>query len=223
MGRYDIEQLKNYSPQQQGCCATNPPQQNTIIDQNNWPTNFPKAIIGLDRDGTINVDMGDYITSPSQLNMIPGSLEAIRMLRLKGHKIVILTNQAGINKGIQTQAQVDNVNQTMMKIFGENGIFSIDGLYYATSNLKEDYYAKPNIGMFKRAQEEIGGINWNQGWYVGDKITDLKAAEKVGAKPVLVLTGHGKETLKKLDTFSNKDLKKKTIIFENLLEFAKTV
>jgi D-glycero-D-manno-heptose 1,7-bisphosphate phosphatase len=221
MGRYSVDALKNYNPQQFGGCPTHQPQQS--MDQSNWPTHFPKGVVGLDRDGTINEDMGEYITNSSQLKIMPSSLEAIRTIRLKGHKLVILTNQAGVNKGIQTQAQVDAVNQTMMRVFGENGIFSIDGLYYATSNLKEDYYAKPNVGMFKRAQEEIAGIDWNSGWYVGDKITDLKAAEKVGATPILVLTGHGKETLKKLDTFANKDLKKKTKVFNNLLEFANSL
>lgn len=221
MGRYSVDALKNYNPQQFGGCPTHQPQQQ--FNPSNWPTSFPKGIVGLDRDGTINEDMGEYITNASQLRIMPSSLEAIRTIRLKGHKLVILTNQAGVNKGIQTQAQVDAVNQTMMRVFGENGIFSIDGLYYATSNLKEDYYAKPNVGMFKRAQEEIQGIDWNSGWYVGDKITDLKAAEKVGATPILVLTGHGNETLKKLDTFANKDLKKKTKVFNNLLEFANSL
>jgi histidinol phosphatase-like enzyme len=58
---------------------------------------------------------------------------------------------------------------------------------------------------------------------VGDKISDLKAADKAGAKPVLVLTGHGQETLEKLNTYANRDLKKKTLVFNNLLEFVSTL
>ena len=215
MGRFSVETAEQYSSQQ-----TNNMGATTPAD---WPTVFPKAIVGLDRDGTIIRDMGNYITSPSQLEPLPGALEAVRMIRLKGHKLVILTNQAGISKGLQTQEQVDNVHNSLMQIFGQNGIFSIDGLFYSTSNLKEDIYAKPNIGMFNRAVEANPEINWKQGWYVGDKISDLKAAEKAGAVPVLVRTGHGMETEEKLNTFANRDLKKKTLVFDTLLDFANTL
>jgi len=213
LGRFSVETAEQYSSQQ----ASNPGV------QADWPTVFPKAVVGLDRDGTIIRDMGHYITSPSELDPLPGALDAIRMIRLKGHKLVILTNQAGITKGLQTQEQVDNVHNSLMQIFGQNGIFSIDGLFYSTSNLKEDIYAKPNIGMFNRAIEMNPEIDWKTGWYVGDKISDLKAAEKAGATPVLVRTGHGAETEQKLNTFANRDLKKKTLIFDTLLDFANTL
>ena len=73
--------------------------------------------------------------------------------------------------------------------------------------------------MFKRASAEIG-VDWTNGVYVGDKITDLKAAMKAKAKPILVRTGYGEETVKKLNTFANKDLKKRTEIFDDLSKFA---
>ncbi len=92
-------------------------------------------------------------------------------------------------------------------------------MYYSTTPFKDDPYRKPNPGMFKRASAEIG-VDWTNGVYVGDKITDLKAAIKAKAKPILVRTGYGLETVKKLDTFANKDLKKKTEVFDNLSQFA---
>jgi D-glycero-D-manno-heptose 1,7-bisphosphate phosphatase len=188
----------------------------------NWPQFFPKPVVGLDRDGTIIEDMGNYITSPDQVRPIDGSLEAVRMLRLKGHRVVILTNQGGIQKGLQTVEQVDAVHQHLMNIFGLAGIFSIDGLFYSTSSLKDDDFAKPNIGMFNRAKNELG-VNWKQGWYVGDKLSDLKAADKAGSIPVLVLTGHGKDTLEELNKFTYRELKQKTKVFNNLFEFASTL
>jgi D-glycero-D-manno-heptose 1,7-bisphosphate phosphatase len=187
-----------------------------------WPQTFDKPVVGLDRDGTIIQDMGVYVTSPNQVTPLPGSLEAIKQLRLKGHKLVILTNQAGISKGLQTEKQVDDVHTHLLNVFGQYGIQSIDAIYYSMTNLKEDIYAKPNIGMFNRAKEEQK-VDWKKGWYVGDKISDLKAAEKAGARPVLVLTGHGQDTLKKLDTYANRDLKKKTLVFNNLLEFVNSI
>lgn len=203
---------------------TSPPASNTQQNQSysGWPTTFDNVVIGLDRDGTINIDRGEYITDPSQLSYIPGSLEAIRQLRIRGHRVVILTNQAGIAKGVQTQQQVDAVHNKMMQDFGTAGILSIDGLYYSTSNLREDKFAKPNIGMFERAALEHK-LNWKRGYYVGDKISDLKAADKIGAIPVLVLTGHGAETLQTLDKFSNKELKKKTLVYESLSDFVSSL
>ncbi len=176
-------------------------------------------VIGLDRDGTINEDIGTYVTKPEDFKPIEGSLEAVKIIRDKGYDVVILTNQAGIMKGIMDAVDVDLVHNYMLELLGNIGCKSINGLYYSTNNLKDDIYAKPNTGMFKRASAEIG-VNWKNGLYVGDKISDLKAAVKAKAKPVLVRTGYGIETSKKLNTFSNKDIKKQTDIFDNLYQFA---
>ena len=196
------------------------PQQQSL--PNNWPTLFPKPIIGIERDGVILERLINPISSPSQARPIQSSLEAIRMMRLKGYKVLIITQQPGISKGTVTQAQVDHVNNHLMQVFGQAGIMSIDGLYYSTSDRKEDYYAKPNTGMFERAKQE-SSVNWKEGWYVGDRYYDIKAALKIGAKPVLVKTGDGAKTEQELDTFSRKDAKKQTFVFNNLLEFANTL
>jgi len=178
--------------------------------------------IGLDRDGTINQDFGGYVTTPNQFIPIPGSLEAVALIRNKGYNIVILTNQAGISKGVMTMQDVDLVHQYMLELLGQAGCRSIDGIYYSTTNLKQDPFAKPNAGMFKRAEKEQH-LKFRGGAYVGDKISDLKVASKIGALPVLVRTGHGLETLEKLDTFANRDLKKKTQVFDDLMSFAKSL
>jgi len=188
-----------------------------------WPKVFPKSIVGLDRDGVINIDKGTYITDPDDWEPIPGSLEAIRLIRLKGYKLVILTNQGGIIKKEQTHAQVEAIHQRMMEVFGNAGIYSIDGLFYSESSLKNDYYAKPNIGMFHRTEKELfnNKIRFkDKGFYVGDKMSDLKAAERIGATPVLVRTGYGAETEGELKKFSKEKLRKKTKVFNSLLQFA---
>jgi D-glycero-D-manno-heptose 1,7-bisphosphate phosphatase len=187
-----------------------------------WPKVFPKSIIGLDRDGVINIDRGSYITDPDDWEPIEGSLEAIRKLRLKGYKVVILTNQGGITKKEQTHEQVEAIHQRMFEVFGNAGIYSIDGLFYSESSLKNDIFAKPNLGMFHRAEKEIFGdkTRFKQGgFYVGDKMSDLKAAERIGATPILVRTGHGVATEGELKKFSKEKLRKKTKVFDNLLRF----
>ena len=110
----------------------------------------------------------------------------------------------------------------MFEIFGRAGIYTVDGLFYSESSLKEDYYAKPNLGMFHRAEKEIfeGKARFKQGgFYVGDKISDLKAAERIGATPILVRTGHGMTSEEELSKFSKEKLRKKTKVFDNLLSF----
>jgi D-glycero-D-manno-heptose 1,7-bisphosphate phosphatase len=180
-----------------------------------------KITVGLDRDGTINQDVG-YIRDPNNFVPINKSLEAVAMLRAKGYNIVILTNQAGIMKGVLTQEDVESVNARMLELLGKAGCSSIDGIYYSTTNLKEDIYAKPNVGMFKRAEKELG-VKFKGGAFVGDKISDLKAADRIGAIPVLVKTGHGEDTLKELERYAYRDLKRKTMVFDNLWAFAETL
>ena len=176
--------------------------------------------MGLDRDGVLNVDKGYYLGNPNDFEPIPGSLEAVAKLRFEGFKLVIITNQGGIEKGEVTQEQVESVNQRMLDCLGQAGCPSIDGIYFSASSRKDDMYAKPNTGMFKRAEKEIPFIKFASGYYVGDKISDLKAALKIGARPILVRTGHGKEAEELLNKrFTYKKLKKATLVFDDLAAF----
>jgi D-glycero-D-manno-heptose 1,7-bisphosphate phosphatase len=188
-----------------------------------WPNDFPNPVVGLERDGIIMRRKSHAIKSAEDCEFIPESLEAIRTIRLKGHKLMVIFQQPEIARGNLTQEEVEVVNQHMMQAFGQAGIMSIDGMYYSTSNFKNDMYAKPNTGMFKRASDENPTINWKKGWYVGNSIEDLKAADKIGSVPVLIRTDVGEQTEKMLNTFSNKALKKKTLIFDSLMQFANSL
>jgi D-glycero-D-manno-heptose 1,7-bisphosphate phosphatase len=187
------------------------------------PSKYTNCVIGLDRDGTINKDLGTYVTKPADFIPIDGSLEAIALLRKKGHKIAIITNQGGILKGIMSTQEVDAIHEYMFRLLGEAGCPSVDALYYSESSDKKDIFAKPNTGMFKRCEKEFPYIKFKSGFYVGDKLSDLKAAAKVGARPVLVRTGYGLETEQQLKKFTYKKLAKQTYIFDNLLEFAQAI
>jgi D-glycero-D-manno-heptose 1,7-bisphosphate phosphatase len=180
---------------------------------------YTGPVIGLDRDGVINRDLGTYVTRPEDFDPIEGSLAAIAKLRQNNFKIAIITNQGGIEKGIMTQQDVDSVHDHMFKLLGDAGCPSIDALYYSASSRKNDPYAKPNTGMFKRCETENPHIRFKGGYFVGDKISDLRAAVKVGATPILVRTGHGLETEKELNKFTYRDIKKRTEIFDTLSDF----
>lgn len=184
----------------------------------NWIA--PKCVVGLDRDGVINKDLGTYCYKSKDFEPIEGSIEAISQLRQLGHKVVIITNQGGIENGLFTEDDVDNLHNHLFELLGEAGCQSIDGIYYSASSRKNDMYAKPNIGMFKRCEREVPHVKFSQGYYVGDKISDLKAAMKIGAKPILVRTGYGKETEELVNKrFTYKSIKKRTKVFDTLLDF----
>lgn len=178
-----------------------------------------KCVIGLDRDGVINRDLGTYCYKVEDFEPIAGSIEAVAAMRRKGYKIVVITDQGGIEKGLYTSDDVDNLHNHMFKLLGDAGCSSIDALYYSASSRKEDPFAKPNLGMFKRCEKEIKDIKFRGGYYVGDKMKDLKAAYDIGATPVLVRTGYGLETEKDLQKFTYRKIKSKTLIFDDLAKF----
>jgi len=182
--------------------------------------NYTKCVIGIDRDGVINKDLGTYVTDPDDFEPIPGSLDAMARLRALGHKIAIITNQGGIEKGVMTMEDVESVHFRMFEMLGEAGCPSIDAIYYSSSSRKDDEFAKPNIGMFKRCERENPTIKFSKGFFIGDKISDLKAAMKVRAKPILVRTGYGLETEELINKrFTYQKIKKATKVFDNLAAF----
>lgn len=182
-----------------------------------------RCVIGLDRDGVINEDLGTYCWRKEDFVPIQGSTDAIAKLRRRGYKIVIITDQGGIEKGLYTSDDVDTLHLHMLDLFAQAGCESIDAIYYSASSRKEDPYAKPNVGMFKRCEKENRHIKFAGGYYVGDKMKDLRAAVRAGARPVLVRTGYGVETEKELNKFTYRDLKKRTLIFDNLAQFAESL
>jgi D-glycero-D-manno-heptose 1,7-bisphosphate phosphatase len=199
---------------------------NSYIDSpQEFDTNieYNKPVVGIDRDGVLNVDLGTYVTNPMMFQPIPGSLEAVALLRAKGHRIAVITNQGGIEKGLMSPFDVDQVHNKMLELLGQAGCPSIDAIYYSASSRKNDMYAKPNTGMFKRCEKEHPYIKFSKGFFVGDKMSDLKAAYKIGAKPILVRTGYGLETEKELNKYSYKQIKKQTLVFDNLMEFAQAI
>ena len=197
-----------------------------LQDKNNQATinmQYTKPVIGIDRDGIINYLSDSPIRSQEQFIPIEGSLEAIALMRSKGYQIVIIFDQPDISKGLMTQYDVDQMNNYLFQLLGMAGCPSIDGLYYCTSSDKRDIYAKPNDGMFKRAESELGLSFRKGGYYVGDSIEDLESAEKVKATPVLIGTGNYQHTLERLNKFPKKELKRKVKFYNSLYEFAESL
>ena len=208
-------------PQQQGMPQQyGQPPQSSQYNPQDWPTTFPKPMVGFDRDGVV-IEWKNVIKRFEDVKYIPGSLEAIRQLRLKGHKAWMFADQPNIARGLMTDNDVQNIHMNMMNQFGQAGIFSIEGFLYNQSDMPQDPYAKPNTGMLSRSKNEMG-MDWTDGYYVGDTIEDIKMAQKFGVKPILVRTGKGAKTekdhLKGINTKYN-DVQ----VFDNLLEFVNSL
>lgn len=176
--------------------------------------NQKPSIIGIDRDGVINEDLWTYCYRIEDFKLIPNSDRAIQILKNIGFKIAIITNQGGIEKGLYTENDVELLHQHMCSLIGKE---NIDSIYFSTSTRQDDLRAKPNIGMFKQAEEELK-IKFSDGYFVGDKLSDLQAAISIGAIPVLVRTGYGEKTEQELE--KHPEIKKRVFIFNTLFDFA---
>ena len=163
-------------------------------------------VLFLDRDGTINKDTGSYIASREQLQLIDRADEAIALARNAGFRIVIVSNQAGIARGIATVEQVEEVNRYLNELLSlKNAGF--DRCYYCPFHPEyphPDYdrfidYRKPATGMVELAINDFLAegfiVDRGASFFVGDKTIDVECGLRAGLRPVLVRTGHNEEAL----------------------------
>lgn len=150
-------------------------------------------LIILDRDGVINEDADDYIKSSEEWIPIPGSLEAIARLNHAGYRVMVATNQSGLRRGLLDMEALNRIHEKMHRLVYEAG-GSIDAIFFCPDTDDANYDRKPNPGMLKDIGQRLK-MKLEDVPAVGDSLRDLKAAQAVGAKPILVLTGKGEHTL----------------------------
>lgn len=151
-------------------------------------------LIILDRDGVINHDSDRYIRGPDEWVPIPGSIEAIARFTQSGYRVVVATNQAGIGRGLFDMATLNAIHSKMHKAVNQAG-GRIEGIFYCPDTAESNSPCrKPNPGMFYAIGERFN-VLLKHVPAVGDSLRDLQAAAAVGARPILVLTGKGEETL----------------------------
>ncbi len=173
---------------------------------------MPKLII-LDRDGVINYDSKKYIKSADEWLPIPGSLEAIARLNQAGYRIVVITNQSGLSRGLFTLDELNKIHQKMHKLLAEAG-GSIEAIFFCPHSERENCECrKPRAGLFRSLAERLG-ISLTNVLAVGDSWRDLQAASTAEAKPNLVLTGNGQKTLSNMGEFNN------VSVYKDLATFA---
>lgn len=144
----------------------------------------------LDRDGTLIEEVG-YLGDPDGVVLLPGVPEALRRLRDAGHALILVSNQAGVARGLFTEDDVRAVNARLEELLAGHEV-ALDAWYWCTHHPEVGGPCdcrKPATGMLEQAAHEHG-VDLTRSWMVGDHPSDVECAHRAGARGILVLTGH---------------------------------
>ena len=139
----------------------------------------------LDRDGVLNEEMGDYVWTPERFRICPGVPESLTRLKAAGYYLIVVTNQAGIAKGLYTRAEVLACHAILQQACG----YQLDALYFSENHpsVSESIFRKPDSGMLEKAVARFQ-LDPAGSWIVGDRARDLEAGARLGVRGILV--GH---------------------------------
>lgn len=154
----------------------------------------------LDRDGVINHDPGDYTYSLDEFHILPTVIPALQLAQEKGYKIILITNQGGIAKGLYTAATVDQIHDHFRKVCTENGV-NITAIYYSPHHpdLGNSLSRKPGSLMVERALARYD-IDPTRSVMIGDRDRDVICANGAGVRGILLpVNGDLLEYVKQLD------------------------
>lgn len=143
--------------------------------------------IFLDRDGTLNekAPEGDYVKSPAELRMLPGAAEAVAELHRAGLRLVLVTNQRGVARGLMSQADVDAVHAALARELEAHG-GRLDAVFVCPHAAGACDCRKPGIGLFVQARDADPGIDFARAMMVGDAPSDMEAGRAAGLQTVAI-------------------------------------
>ena len=179
----------------------------------------------LDRDGTINTDPDGYIKNTKDFILFPFTAEAIRIMNNLNFKVIIVSNQAGVARGLMTINDVEEINNHMKNELTKEGVH-IDLILYCPYHMDgtvppfniDHNSRKPKSGMFFEALKHFP-IKANQSYMIGDKPSDIEFGKKNGLITFLVKTGEGEDTWEKLNSLTVKP----DFVVDNLLSATKLI
>lgn len=149
----------------------------------------------VDRDGTI-LEHYDYLTHPDQVRLLANAARALCLLRNRGYKLVLITNQSAVGRGMMTEDTLTAIHDRFQGLLSEQGAY-LDSLYYCPDHpeaaidtyRKDSPRRKPEPGMILEAAAELD-IDLSQSWMVGDDDRDILAGQAAGCRTIL-LTARG--------------------------------
>ncbi len=153
--------------------------------------------IFLDRDGVL-IEEVEYLARPAQVKLIPGAAASIRAANTAGWKVVVVSNQSGVARGLFAESVVPEVHRVIAEHLGEA---EVDGFYYCPHHPTQGQgryridcdCRKPKPGLLLQAASDLG-IDLARSWMIGDRISDLQAGASAGCRTILVQTGYGLAT-----------------------------
>ena len=147
-----------------------------------------KKILFLDRDGVINIEPEGYITDWSDFEFLPDALDTIKRATDEGYRIIIISNQSAIGRGMCSKETIDGIMSKMVETVEAHG-GKIKDIFYCPHTPEDKCKCrKPEPDLFFQAAEKYD-IKLTNTWFIGDKLTDVAVAMRVGAKPILISGG----------------------------------
>jgi D-glycero-D-manno-heptose 1,7-bisphosphate phosphatase len=170
--------------------------------------------IFIDRDGVIIENRTNYVRSWADVKIFPQALLALASVKSSPFKVVLVTNQAAIAKGLISPESASEINGRLLQIIQENG-GRIDKIYMCPHQAEDHCLCrKPKPGLLLQARDELG-IDLGRSIMIGDALSDIRAGQSAGVqKSILVLTGRGKEQSQLLEVESLQPF----LIYTNLQE-----
>lgn len=142
----------------------------------------------LDRDGVINEEIkGSYITKWDEFNFCDGALASIRKFTEQFGKLIVVTNQRGVGRGIMDLEALRDIHSNMINIVNSDG-GHIDKVYACTAIEDDDHNRKPNVGMATQAKEDFPEIDYKKSVMVGNNLSDMEFGKKLGMHTIFLTT-----------------------------------
>jgi D-glycero-D-manno-heptose 1,7-bisphosphate phosphatase len=158
-----------------------------------------RPAVFIDRDGTIIEEAG-YLDRLDRIEFFPHAVDAVRLLKRAGFAVIVVTNQAGVGRGIYAEQFVHDTHAVIAARLAEAGVV-IDGFYYCPHHPDATVpryrrtcdCRKPAAGMLRKAAADLH-LDLERSFAIGDKWSDVQAGQAAGARSILVRTGYGRAT-----------------------------
>jgi len=148
------------------------------------PVSLDGVTVFLDRDGTLNYDPG-YLSSAADLKLLAGVGPALARLKRAGARLVVVTNQSGVGRGLFTLKDLEAIHARLKGLLAEETV-ALDAIYFCPHHPDDRCHCrKPSVGMVERAVSELQ-LDLRRSYLIGDHARDIQLAKKVGAKAVLL-------------------------------------
>jgi histidinol-phosphate phosphatase family protein len=159
-------------------------------------SNIKVSAVFLDRDGTVVFDK-NYLSSLEQIKLYSYAADSINKLRAAGFKVIIVTNQSGVARGIFSEQDLQKIHERFLFLLKKAGA-EVDAIYYCPHIDRDSCNCrKPKSGMILQSAKDFN-IDIGKSYTVGDSIKDYLLGYNIGGKGILILTGHGKEQQTKI-------------------------